>query len=119
MSERSFPWRSLLGGAFLATQLALVLLAPAVAPSLPRWAPNDTLVDYRISVRAGSRELSPAEVSERYALPATGSFELPKAALLELVRHREEQLGPTPARTVDVVCSVNGRPEVHWSQNAP
>jgi hypothetical protein len=112
-------WRSLLGGAFLLVQLALVFAGLTVDASLPRWAPNDFLVDYRIAVREAERELSPAEIDARYRIANAGAFEYPAEALLEIVKRREERLGPAPSRSVTVEYSVDGRPKVTWSFRAP
>jgi hypothetical protein len=115
METREGSARSWIGGVFLALQLVLILGARSVEGSLPRWAPNDFLVDYRITVREPSRELSAPEIMERYGIAQSGGYEYPREALLALVRRREERLGASPARNVEVAYSVNGRPKEKWA----
>jgi hypothetical protein len=106
--------RLLLGVVFLLVQLFSVVYAQFGPARYFCWAPNDYMVEYKLSVMINGRALSPQEILLRYRKPPSGVFQNIVQHLEDIVRQYEQTYGRDDHARVFLKYSTNGRPQETW-----
>ena len=94
------------------------------------WAPNDYIVQYRIQVTVADRELTAAEIRDRYRyLYATspgsgdenvlaGTFESPPQQLIDELKQYEETYGRGQHASLTLTYVLDGRAPQKWTYSS-
>jgi len=108
-------WRSVLAGAFLALQAALVVRAHVVGTRFFCWAPHDMQTEYVIEATVAGRRLDDAAIRRRYLLASHGWDSHHWRNVASVLRQREERAARAEAAAAVVLrYRVNGRPPETW-----
>lgn len=113
-NPRRFPLAGLLGTAFLLAQLGAIVYARFVPSRYFCWAPNDTMVEYRLAVKIGDRPESPQQIEHRYHEPATGVYQAAVQNLIDSLQQYEQTYGRDDHAQVVLAYRVNRRAEQQW-----
>ncbi|MBF5042257.1 hypothetical protein FGE12_07595 [Aggregicoccus sp. 17bor-14] len=108
--------RTAAGVAFLLLQLVWMLVEQRGPTRYFCWAPNDYMTRYHLEVRVAGRALSPAEIQQRYHLPAEDLSENVPQHLIDILEQRERTSGRGEEAAVALRYRVNGREERTWSR---
>jgi hypothetical protein len=81
------------------------------------WAPNDYAVIYTITTEVGGRQLTPAQVKERYEIKAHGLFEDPPERLIDYLDRYEKTYGAREHAHVLLRYTLDGHREHTWRRN--
>jgi hypothetical protein len=80
------------------------------------WAPNDYAVLYTIHTDVGGRQLTPAQVKDRYQIEAHGLWEDPPQRLIDYLNRYEKTYGASEHAHVVLSYSLDGHREQMWQR---
>jgi len=80
------------------------------------WAPNDYAVVYTITTYLDGRQLTPAEVQQRYEVNAHGLWEDPPQRLIDYLNRYERTYGAHEHAHVILRYSLDGHREQTWQR---
>src|SRR5438045_282056 len=107
--------RSLIGAAFLLAQLFSVVHAQFGNSRYFCWAPNDSMVSYRLEVKINGRVLGPEDIIQRYRGPRlSGVYQNAVQNLKDYLQQYETTYGRDDHAQILMRYSVNGRPDKEW-----
>jgi hypothetical protein len=106
--------RMFVGLSILAAQLVMIGVARVHPIRYYTWAPFDSQNDFSIQTIVDGRELSPAEVLQRYRKPARGHSPRSIYEVVSTIEYVETHYRKDDRATVTVVYRTNGGPEQTW-----
>jgi hypothetical protein len=80
------------------------------------WAPNDYAVVYSISTSVHGHALTPAQVADRYGVPAKGLWEYPPQQLIDILSRYESVYASGQDAVVTLHYSLDGHPTQTWQR---
>jgi hypothetical protein len=107
--------RLLLASAWLAFQLGAIVYARFVPARYFCWAPYDTQTEYWVTVRQAGRELSPAEIRQRYRRAAHGFDNRSAQNVIDMFQQAEERYHRQDPARIEMRYRVNGYRDGSWS----
>jgi hypothetical protein len=107
--------RLLIGVAWLAFQLAAVVYARFVPSRYFCWAPYDMQTEYWVDVSVGGRQLSPAEIRDRYKRPAHGFDNRSVRHVIDMFEQTEHRYHGADPAVIRMRYNVNGHIDGEWS----
>lgn len=114
LGRAGVSWRHVIGCAFLALQVGAIVHARFVNERFFCWAPYDQHTRYDIHVEIAGRELSDAEVKQRYRYLADAWEPRAIANVFAIIRGYESSYGVGENARVETRFSTNGRPVQVW-----
>ena len=106
--------RLLLASAWLAFQLGAIVYARFVPARYFCWAPYDTQTEYWVTVKQGGRELTPAEIRERYRRGAHGFDNRSPQNTIDMFQQAEERYHAADPAQIEMRYRVNGHIDGQW-----
>jgi hypothetical protein len=103
-----------IGLAVLAVQVGLVAYEHLGPTRYFAWAPNDYVVQYRLTATVDGHHLSPAGVRSRYHLAPHGLWYFPAQHIVDDVQQYERTYGSGDRVRVTLTYRLNGHAERTW-----
>jgi len=103
-----------IGIALLAVQVGLVAYEHLGPTRYFAWAPNDYVVQYRLTATVDGHHLSPAGVRSRYHLAPHGIWYFPAQHLVDDVQQYERTYGSRDRVRVTLTYRLNGHAQQTW-----
>jgi hypothetical protein len=103
-----------IGIAVLAVQVGLVAYEHLGPTRYFAWAPNDYVVQYRLTATVDGHRLSDAGVRSRYHLAPHGIWYFPAQHLVDDVQQYERTYGARDRVRVTLTYRLNGHAEQTW-----
>jgi hypothetical protein len=107
-------WRLGLGLALLAFQAGAIVYARFVPARYFCWAPFDMQTEYTATVRVAGRELSAAEIRQRYRRPAKGVDNRSVQHVVDIFEQTERRYHAGDPAEILLRYRVNGHREGEW-----
>ncbi len=102
------------GCAVLALQVAFVAYEHLGPTRYFAWAPNDYVVQYRLTATVDDHPLSPAGVRRRYHLAPHGIWYFPAQHIIDDVQQYERTYGASDHVVVTLTYRLNGHARKTW-----
>jgi hypothetical protein len=103
-----------IGTAVLAVQVGLVAYEHLGPTRYFAWAPNDSVVQYRLTATVDGHRLSAAGVRGRYHLAPHGIWYFPAQHLVDDVQQYERTYGSRDRVRVTLTYRLNGHAQQAW-----
>ena len=102
------------GVAVLALQVGLVVYEHLGPTRYFAWAPNDYVVQYRLTATVDGRHLWPAAVRRRYHLAPRGIWYFPAQHIIDDVQQYDRTYGSADRVRVTLAYRLNGHAQRTW-----
>jgi hypothetical protein len=106
--------RAIIGGGILLFQLVMIGYARFVPSRYFCWAPYDIQSEYQLDVSVGGRELTSAQIRNRYRRPRQGVDNRSIQHVMDIVQQYEETYGAADHARVVMKYRINGKAEQEW-----
>lgn len=107
-------WRLSLGLALLAFQAGAIIYARFVPSRYFCWAPFDMQTEYQATVRVAGRELSAAEIRQRYRRPHKGVDNRSVQHVIDMFEQAEQRYHAADPAEIVLRYQVNGHRAGEW-----
>ena len=107
--------RFIIGILFLGLQVALVVYARFIPERFFCWAPYDIHTKYIVKVTIDGQLLSNEETRLRYRYKPEGWEQRSIFNIISQIEQYETTYGKSDKAHVEVVYSINGKPEETWT----
>jgi hypothetical protein len=108
-----------IGIALLLGQILAIGYARFVPSRYFCWAPFDTQTDYELTVALQGRELTPAEIRERYRRPPKGTDNRSPQHVIDILEGVERRKPRDEQAEITMRYRVNGKPQQDWTWTPP
>jgi hypothetical protein len=114
---RTIRWT--IGVLLLSLQVGALVYARFVPSRYFCWAPFDMQTKYRLEVIVNGKNLSAAEIQQRYRRPAEGIDNRSFQHLIDIIVLAEQHYHPDDHAEVTMTYKINGKHEQQWHYPPP